>query len=93
VVAFVEANYGAILDAGLMDEVLMEEYKQSVIKLEEFKTASSKEKQKQAEQLGFVLWTMVDNASQNIASGRYNPVHVELLKAISEIINTEKISC
>lgn len=84
VAEFIDANNEAVLDAELMDDVLMSEYKAGVAKLNN--QGESEEKKELTEWLASVVWQMVKCASSNIATGHQLPVYVDFVSNLSRSI-------
>lgn len=77
VVEFLNNNYKAVIDGGLMDEVLMNEYKASVAKLDNSDIAAW---------LGNTLWQVVLCASANLAKGKTDAIYADLIKCVAEVV-------
>lgn len=84
VVEFIDANNEAVLDAELMDDVLMSEYKAGVTKLNN--QGESEEKKELTEWLASVVWQMIECASSNIAAGHQLPVYADFVSCLSHSI-------
>lgn len=84
VVEFIDANNEAVLDAALMDDVLMSEYKAGVAKLNN--QGESEEKKELIGWLASVVWQMIECASSNIATGHQLPVYVDFVSSLSRSI-------
>lgn len=84
VVEFIDANNEAVLDAALMDDVLMSEYKAGVARLNN--NERSEEKKELIGWLASVVWQMIECASSNIATGHQLPVYVDFVSSLSRSI-------
>lgn len=85
VAEFVGANAEAVIDAAIMDGVLMSEYKAGVEKL--IKQDNQGEELKELEEwLTSVVWQMIECASSNIAAGHQIRVYIDFLGVLSNCI-------
>lgn len=84
VAEFIDANNEAVLDAELMDDVLMSEYKAGVARLNN--NERSEEKKELIGWLASVVWQMIECASSNIAAGHQLPVYVDFVSNLSRSI-------
>lgn len=83
VVEFIDRNYAAVIDNGLMDDVLVNEYKANVIKFSAQPPLSDSEQVKLLRWLNFMLKQMTDCAKDNLAAGNPQPVFKTLLEFIN----------
>lgn len=74
IIVFIDKNYDAILDNGLMDDVLVNEYKTGVAKLDSIETMSEGDKKELMGWLDSIVNLMIQCATDNIAFGRTFPV-------------------
>lgn len=81
---FFDQNYESLLDAGLIDDVLVGEYKIGAVKLDKISKSYVEEQKKQTDWLCTILWQMVESVSFNIASGHHNPIYSSLLQRLTE---------
>ena len=86
IVAFMNKNYEAVIDSGLMDDILFEEYKDSVHKIGNVADMTDAEKQAQLNWLCTLLWQMAESSSNNLIAGRMNPVYVDMLKCVADFV-------
>ena len=76
-------NYAAVIDNGLMDDVLVNEYKANVDKLSSQPPLSDCEQVKQFQWLDFMLKQMTECAKDNLAAGNPQPVFKALLECVN----------
>ena len=83
VVEFIDQNYAAVIDNGLMDDVFVNEYKANVDKLSSQPPLSDCEQVKQFQWLDFMLKQMTECAKDNLAAGNPQPVFKALLECVN----------
>ncbi len=79
VVEFIDRNYIEVIDNGLMDDILFNEYKANVDNLYAQPPLSDSEQVKQLQWLDFMLKQMKDCAKDNLLAGNPQPVFKALL--------------
>lgn len=82
VVEFIDQNYAAVIDNGLMDDVLVNEYKANVDKLSAQQPLSDSEQVTVLQWLDFMLKQMTDCAKDNLTSGNPQSVFKALLECV-----------
>ena len=85
VVEFIEQNYEAVIDYGLMDDILVREYKANVAKLEALHLLPEAEQSKLLQWIDYMLKQMVDCANDNVAAGNPQPVFKALLDCVNSL--------
>lgn len=87
VVVFVENNYEAVLDADLMDDILVREYRLGVEKLTSILDPETDQTEIQRRTLDIILMQTVSCAADNLSIGRTIPIYKEFLSCVAETIN------
>ena len=82
VVEFIDQNYAAVIDNGLMDDVLVNEYKANVDKLSAQQPLSDSEQVTVLQWLDFMLMQMTDCAKDNLTSVNPQSVFKALLECV-----------
>jgi hypothetical protein len=82
VVEFIDQNYAAVIDNGLMDDVLVNEYKANVDKLSAQQPLSDSEQVTVLQWLDFMLKQMTDCAKDNLTSVNPQSVFKALLECV-----------
>lgn len=80
VVNFIDQNYEAVIDNGLMDDILIREYKANVSKLEALHLLPPPEQDRLIQWIDYMLKQMVDCAKGNLAAGNPKPVFKAFLE-------------
>lgn len=84
---FIDRHYDDMLDYGLMDDILVNEYKAGIVKMD---SMCAERLVNTARWLDTVLSQMVICAKDNLAVGRNYPIYSNFLRCVED--NTRKIS-
>ena len=82
IAAFIDRNYADFLDAGLMDDILVNEYKAGVAKL----SCCNNSTKETLAGLSTILWQVVECASECLAEGRKDSVYKDVIGIVAEAI-------
>lgn len=78
---FIDQNYEYVLDYGLMDVVLIDEYRASLVKLST--STDEQDKKKVCEWLEFMVNQIKECANDNISVGRKYPIYEACLNCVN----------
>ena len=80
VLEFLKKNYAEVLDLGLMDDILFNEYKTCVNKL--IITSEKEESEKRRRWLDFIINQMFECSKDNLKVGRSYTLYINYLKLV-----------
>lgn len=83
IVEFIDKNYSSVLDNGLMDDILVNEYRASVAKITNSSTILELERLKLIKWLDFILCQMIGCAKDNMNSGNNKQVFKDFLDFVN----------